>query len=97
MVSVQLHSNWFSQQFIDITESMGYEDALITTYGGMVSMPNVRNNKRVMWQTCDEVHRELWKRIKKFISDTKMKNKNWSAYGMNERFRFYRCKQHSSS
>jgi hypothetical protein len=27
------------QQYIDLTEKMGYEEATVTTFGGMVSMP----------------------------------------------------------
>jgi len=41
-------------QFITQTELLGYEEALITTSRGMVSMPEVRDNFRLMWDVNDK-------------------------------------------
>jgi len=77
-------------QFVEVTEKMGYEDALITTFGGMVMMKDVRDNKRVMWQT-EGVKEKIWERIKSFMpQDTKRKGGVWQPIGLNERFRFYK-------
>jgi len=80
------------QQFIDTTEKMGYEDALITTgMNSMVLMKDVRDNKRVMWQTKKDVWAPIWERIKDYVPNKcSLRNRTWTPCGLNERFRFYK-------
>lgn len=81
------------QQFIEISERMGYEEAKVSTFRGMVSMPDVRNNYRVIWEVREEILQKIWERIKDFIPrETQLSSRNWHPVGLNERFRFYRCK-----
>jgi len=77
--------------FISLTEGMGYELAKITTGMGMISAPGIRNNKRVMWQTQEDIWKPIWNRIQPLTTNTvSLWSRNWNAYGLNERFRFYR-------
>ncbi len=79
-------------QYIAITEQMGYGEAPVTTFGGMMLMPDVRNNKRVMWQTSDDVWKPIWERVKPLCpKEYQLRGRVWTPIGMNERFRFYRC------
>jgi len=83
------------QQFIDTSEQMGYEEAKITFGSSMISMPDVRNNKRVMWQSDSTVLQPIWDRIKSFMPETVVvsnpwKSEKWQVANMNERLRFYR-------
>jgi len=79
------------QQFINITEHMGYEEALVSTFSGMVSDSSWRNNERVMWQAVDDVWKPIWERLKPFIPEkVKLWKDTWIPYGLNERLRFYR-------
>jgi len=80
------------RQYINITSSMGYEDATVTTGRGMVMMKEVRDNKRVMWQTTNDIWETIWERIKPFMPNDgiEFRRMRWLPYGLNERFRFYR-------
>ncbi|GAB5357110.1 hypothetical protein AAMO2058_000346400 [Amorphochlora amoebiformis] len=80
------------KQFIQLSEKMGFSDALVTTSLGMVKM-DIRNNKRVIWQSDRKfIEDTLWERIKDFMPDTVSTHrmKDWKKCGMNERLRFYR-------
>ena len=45
-----------------------------------------------MWQTQDEVWQPIWDRIKDHVdSSFDLWNLDWHPYGLNERFRFYKC------
>ena len=45
-----------------------------------------------MWQTQEDLWEPLWARIQEHVDPTyKLRNKEWKAYGLNERFRFYKC------
>jgi prolyl 4-hydroxylase len=80
------------QQFIDITEKMGYEEAAVSTWGGMVKMPDWRNNERVMWQAPKDVWTPIWERIAPHVPNAvQLAGTHWTPYGLNERLRFYRC------
>jgi len=79
------------QQYIKLTETMGFGSAPVTTFGGMVMMTDLRNNQRVMWQTQEEVWKPIYERIKDHIDQSfELWNMNWTPYGLNERFRFYK-------
>jgi hypothetical protein len=73
-------------EYIRATEAVGYAAAPITTAGGFVMAPEVRNNERVMidnfeWAT------KLWERARPFVPSPYLGH---PAIGLNERFRFYR-------
>lgn len=70
------------------SESHGYEEAAISTPMGQVVAKDVRNNDRILWD--DRVKAlDWWNRCRLFVPPAFGK---WEAYGVNERFRFYRYK-----
>ena len=74
------------QEWIDLTEQRGYEQALLNTGYGQVLMTDVRNNDRCI---IDDVGmaEKLFKRIKPYLPEV------WEGYqlvGLNERLRFLR-------
>eukprot|EP01080_Neovahlkampfia_damariscottae_P006956 gene6956-11118_t len=83
-------------QFIKITESMGYGIAPITTGRGMIVNNDIRNNKRVIWQMeqKNKILETIFCRIKKYVpEEVKLMNSNiFEPIGLNERLRFYRYK-----
>jgi predicted 2-oxoglutarate/Fe(II)-dependent dioxygenase YbiX len=68
------------------SETLGYEDAPITTGYGSVMAKGVRNNARVMVDD-PELAAALWARARDFLPE---RIGGWEAAGFNERFRFYR-------
>lgn len=72
--------------FIQRSEALGYEEALVTSPDGQVFAPDVRNNHRVI---CDdpELAEELWEKVQDVIP---LEMEGHRACGVNERFRFYR-------
>jgi len=78
-------------QYIELTEQFGYGEATITTFGGMISAPDVRNNKRTMWQTEESVWNPIYERVHKILPQViHLRGDAWEICGLNERFRFYR-------
>ena len=73
-------------EFVRVTEAVGYGPAPITTAGGFVMAPDVRNNERVMLDNFAWAE-QLWARAKPLIPSP---FKGSEAVGLNERFRFYR-------
>ena len=74
-------------EYISLTENIGYTPAGLTVGQDEYMMaPNVRNNDRVI---LDDEQRaaDLWRRIAEYVPAT---IDNWTAIGLNERFRFYR-------
>jgi predicted 2-oxoglutarate/Fe(II)-dependent dioxygenase YbiX len=71
---------------IELAESIGFADAPITTGGGAVYAPEIRNNTRVM---LDDAPRAtiLYERAKLFVPQH---IEGWRLAGVNERLRFYR-------
>jgi len=80
------------QQFIDITSTMGFEDATVTTGMGMVMAKDIRDNKRVMWQTSDDIWQPIWERIKALMptEGIMFRREQWYPSSLNERLRFYK-------
>lgn len=73
-------------ELIGWAEGVGFDDAPVTTPFGMVRMPSIRNNARVM---ADSFHLAglLWSRLSgRFSGDFG----GWRPIGLNERFRIYR-------
>jgi predicted 2-oxoglutarate/Fe(II)-dependent dioxygenase YbiX len=73
-------------EFVRVTEAVGYTAAPITTAGGFVMAPEVRNNERVMIDNRDWAAK-LWERARPLIPSP---YRGFDATGLNERFRFYR-------
>ena len=73
-------------EFIRVTEEVGYGAAPITTPGGPVMLPEVRNNERVMIDNFAWAAK-LWEKARPFIPSPYLGHE---ATGLNERFRFYR-------
>ncbi len=73
-------------EYINLTESIGYTDAPISTIRGFQMRLDIRNNQRVI---IDDRQRafDLWQRVSDYIPKTIGR---WQAVGLNERFRFYR-------
>ena len=85
-------------QYIQISENIGYEEALVTfaqdtgrkatteKQVGQVHMPQVRNNQRVMFKSF-EIAEFLWERASDFVP---VQYDDRTAIGCNEMLRFYR-------
>jgi hypothetical protein len=72
--------------YIDLAESIGFDDAPINTAFGPQIRKDVRNNTRVMLD--DQAHADdLWSRIPDYIPHSLG---DWTACGANGRLRFYR-------
>ena len=73
-------------QYIQISEDVGYEEALVNSAQGTIHLPEVRNNQRVMFIN-DEIADFLWQRASEFVP-TEYEGR--AAVGVNELLRFYR-------
>src|SRR4051812_9400095 len=73
-------------EYVRVTEAAGYGAAPISTLGGFVMAPEIRNNERVMLDNF-EWAKKLWDRAKPFVPSPYLGHE---ATGLNERFRFYR-------
>ncbi len=76
--------------FIELGETLGFDDAPISTASAQVLMSEVRNNSRAMVDDPDLAY-DLWRRIKEYVPQ---EIGGWRPIGLNERFRFYRYDQH---
>jgi len=79
-------------QFIDVTEKIGYTEALISTANNSIvglRMPEVRDNKRVIWDVNNSVLDPIWARIYKLLPQ-ELFSGAWKVFGLNEKLRFYR-------
>ena len=74
------------QEFISLSEQVGYEAAPINVFGGAVVRPDVRNNARVILDD-ESLAGDVWSRAKQHLP--KVINGR-RAVGLNERLRFYR-------
>lgn len=87
---IYTESNVFSaeecQRHIERCESVGFEAASLSVFGGAIRRPDVRNNDRVIIDD-PSLAAEIWSRVK---SHTPSEVNNRTAIGLNERFRFYR-------
>jgi hypothetical protein len=73
-------------EWIALSESIGFEPASINTEMGPQRYSAIRNNDRVIFDN-EERAIELWQRI---ASDVPAVLPGWKAVGLNERLRFYR-------
>lgn len=74
------------ESYIDLAESMGFEDAPINTAFGPQLRKDVRNNSRVI---LDDIERAagLFEKIMDYVPAS---IGDWAICGVNERFRIYR-------
>jgi hypothetical protein len=84
-------SNFFSSEecddWIGLSESLGYEEAAVTTETGMVMMKSLRNNDRVMLDDAERAE-DLWDRVQSYVPA--LFKDAWRPIGVNERLRLYR-------
>lgn len=73
-------------EYIEMSESYGFEDALVTSPTGQVRRSDIRNNERVIFDD-PEMAVKLWRRIEDVVP---LDMEDYRASGVNERFRFYR-------
>lgn len=73
-------------QFIRISEDIGYEDALVSSPQGQVLRKDVRNNQRVMFEN-DEIAQRLWDQAQEIVPQ---EYDGRGAIGVSELLRFYR-------
>lgn len=74
------------EEYISMSERAGFGAAPISTFGGEVLRPNVRNNARVMLDD-EKIAASLWARVK---DEVPVFLNGRQAVGLNERLRFYR-------
>src|SRR3954447_6599607 len=74
-------------EYVRLGESIGFEDAPVSTPGGMIMMKDVRNNDRVMIDDPDRAA-ALYERLSVQLSPRFQKK--WTPIGLNERLRLYR-------
>src|SRR5881227_2619354 len=72
--------------YIELSESLGFGDAPINSFGGPVVAKEVRNNARAM-RDDPALAQALWQRARWYVPTTLGGHR---ARGVNERFRFYR-------
>lgn len=81
--------NFLSKQecyeYIVMSEKMQYENAPIRSLANFIIRPDVRNNKRIIFDDV-ELAQKMWEKIKSYTPAYEGRN----AIGLNERFRFYR-------
>jgi hypothetical protein len=73
-------------QFVEVSEALGYVDAPITTAGRFVMRKDVRDNARVI-SDDPELAAHLWGRAGPFLPAEWF---GWQPVGFNERWRYYR-------
>lgn len=81
------------ERFIAEAEARGLDEAPITTMGGFVRRPEIRNNDRAMWDdpaTAEELWAALRPHLPPKLLAPKRQGLVWRTVGLNERLRVYR-------
>ena len=73
-------------EFINKSEVIGYEEAMVMTQDGAKMIKEIRNNDRVIIDN-EGLAEDLFEKIKPFLPE---EWEDWQLVGLNERFRFYR-------
>lgn len=73
-------------ELIALSESLGYEDAPVSTSLGAVMRKDIRNNDRIVLDDAERAA-NLWQRARDYVP---LRYRGRDAVGFNERFRFYR-------
>ncbi len=74
------------ERFIRIAETVGFDEAPVSTRLGPMMRKDIRNNSRVMFDDA-ELACQLWERARPWLVNPW---RDRTAIGLNERFRFYR-------
>ncbi|PHS06077.1 MAG: hypothetical protein COA78_14680 [Blastopirellula sp.] len=74
------------QKYIQISEDIGYEEAMISSPQGQVLRKDIRNNQRVMFKN-EEIANWIWERASEVVPQ---EFEEREAIGVNELLRFYR-------
>lgn len=74
------------EEHIDSSESIGYDEAPITTSLGFQMRKDIRNNTRVMLD-APQLAEALFEKAQPFLPE---RIGDWKLLGLNERFRYYR-------
>src|SRR5262245_21262639 len=82
----QIYSLTECQEFIALSEEIGYQDAPISIFGAETLRPDVRNNARVILDD-EELAEKIWRRVLPHVPILLYGRR---ALGLNERLRFYR-------
>ncbi|MFC4160441.1 2OG-Fe(II) oxygenase [Chitinimonas lacunae] len=72
--------------YIEHSEKIGYEAALINTEQGARMLPEVRNNHRILYDDA-QLADQLYQRARPYLPQD---IQGWQLCGFNERLRFYR-------
>jgi prolyl 4-hydroxylase len=72
--------------YIALSQSLGFDEAPITTAAGFVMRKDIRDNLRVMHDDA-ELAANWFARVEPFMPAKRLV---WRVWGLNERFRFYR-------
>lgn len=73
-------------RLIQLAETLGFDEATVSTPRGDVVLPDLRNNDRLILES-DEIARDLWERCQDFVP---IELDGRVAVGVNELIRFYR-------
>jgi hypothetical protein len=73
-------------ELIALSESLGFEDAPLSTSVGAVMRKDIRNNDRIVHDDAERAA-DLWQRARDYVP---LRHRGRDAIGFNERFRFYR-------
>jgi hypothetical protein len=74
------------EQYIKLSESLGYEAATVQTENGHKVVEHIRNNYRVLFENV-QLAEDLWSKLIPFAPS---EIGNSKAVGLNELFRFYK-------
>jgi predicted 2-oxoglutarate/Fe(II)-dependent dioxygenase YbiX len=74
------------EEFIQKSETIGYEQAKINIRGRQVTNTSVRNNERVLYKDYDMAD-QLWTSVEPFVEK---RFQHATPIGLNEMFRFYK-------
>ena len=74
------------EEFIRMSEAMGYEEATVETEKGHKRIEEVRNNQRIL-RKDEALAQEIWEQVKDAVPSPLG---NSIAVGINELFRFYK-------
>lgn len=77
---------------VQCAEAMGFEAAKVTTGRGMVSIPDLRSNERVIWHTGPGMLEPLTERLLPFLQRPEVADllPGWTPYALNERLRLFK-------
>jgi len=79
-------TNESCEDYIALSENIGYEEAKVQIDGKQTMFKGIRNNSRILLEN-QELAENLYQLVKPFCPE---KIDNWTISGLNEMFRFYK-------